>query len=368
MTPIKIWSASAFDPHRPLPRRFVSSAVFATVVAACLAVSSLATRAEGLAIDAARREAVVTRAAGLPRLRSLLVSVDGELIEEHYFNGTTARSLANLKSASKTLISILVGIAIDRGFVSGVDEPIATFFPAELADASEAKRSITVEDLLTMRSGLETTSNRNYGRWVQSRNWVLHVLSRPMVDEPGGQMVYSTGSTHLLSAIITRATGMSTREFGHRYLARPLGVSLPAWPQDPQGIYFGGNDMLLTPRGMVAVGELYRRGGAIDGFELVSSEWINESWMPRTVSRYSRRQYGYGWWMRVLDGHPTYYAWGYGGQFIYVIPDLDAVIVVTSSPNPGDGRRGHRRELDWLIERQLVPAIRDAVRGNEKGP
>jgi CubicO group peptidase (beta-lactamase class C family) len=346
------------------------------VFAVAIATLSITTKAEapaattgteGFALDAVRREAVVTRAAGLQRLRSLLVSVDGELIEEHYFNGTTERSLANLKSASKTLISILVGIAIDRGYVSGVNEPIATFFPTELAEASEIKRSITVEDLLTMRSGLETTSNRNYGRWVQSQNWVSHALSRPVVDEPGGQMIYSTGSTHLLSSIITRATGMSTRDFGHRYLARPLGVSLPAWPQDPQGIFFGGNDMLLTPRSMVAVGELYRRGGMIDGFEVVTSTWVRESWIPRTVSRYSRRQYGYGWWMRVLNGYPTYYAWGYGGQFIYVIPDLDAVIVATSSPNPGDGRRDHRRALNGLIEHELVPAIRDALNGSKKG-
>ena len=259
------------------------------------------------------------------------------------------------------MISILVGIAINRGYLDDVDQTIDEFFRDELSGESATKQAITIEDLLTMRSGLETTSNRNYGRWVQSRNWVAHALSRSLVGQPGGQMIYSTGSTHLLSAIITRATGMTTREFGQRYLARPLGVTLPAWPQDPQGVYFGGNDMLLTPRAMVEVGELYLAGGSIDGFEVVSSQWIRESWIPRTVSRYSRRQYGYGWWMRVFDGFPTYYAWGYGGQYIYVLPDLDAVIVVTSSPNPGDGRREHRRQINAVIEDQLVPAIRDAT-------
>ena len=313
------------------------------------------------AMDADRRNAIVSQLTELPRLRSLLVSIDGDLVEEHYFNGVDARSLANLKSASKTLISILVGIAINRGYLDDVDQTIDEFFRDELSGESATKQAITIEDLLTMRSGLETTSNRNYGRWVQSRNWVAHALSRPFIGQPGGQMIYSTGSTHLLSAIITRATGMTTREFGQRYLARPLGVTLPAWPQDPQGVYFGGNDMLLTPRAMVEVGELYLAGGSIDGFEVVSSQWIRESWIPRTVSRYSRRQYGYGWWMRVFDGFPTYYAWGYGGQYIYVLPDLDAVIVVTSSPNPGDGRREHRRQINSVIEDQLVPAIQDAT-------
>ena len=308
-------------------------------------------------LDPAQRAAVVERAAALPRLRSLLVSVGGEIVEEHYFNGATARSQANLKSASKTLIAILVGIAIDRGHLAGVRQPIVELLADELDGADAVKRSITIEDLLTMRSGLETTSNRNYGRWVQSRNWVRH-----LVDRPGGRMIYSTGSTHLLSAILTRATGLSTLEFGRRHLARPLGITLPAWLQDPQGIYFGGNEMTLTPRAMVAIGDLYRGGGAIDGRQVISREWIRESLTPRTVSRYSRRQYGYGWWIRGLAGHPAYYAWGYGGQFIFVIPELDSVIVATSSPNPGGDRRRHRRDLDVLIERHLVPALRKASR------
>ena len=343
-------------------RRRTAHGLIAAAVAAALAVSAPAGReavAPALAPD--QRDAILDRAESLPRLRSLLVSIGGDLVEEHYFRGATARSQANLKSASKTLISILVGIAINRGHLAGVDQPIADFFTDELDAADAVRRSITIEDLLTMRSGLETTSNRNYGRWVQSRHWVRHVLSRPMVDRPGGRMIYSTGSTHLLSAILTRATGMSTLEFGRRYLARPIGITLPAWLRDPQGVYFGGNEMTLTARAMLSVGDLYRRGGSIDGFEVVSPEWVRESFTSRTVSRYSRRQYGYGWWMRTLAGHRTYYAWGYGGQFIFVLPGLDSVIVATSSPNPGEGRRHHRRELDALLERQLVPAIRRAT-------
>lgn len=341
---------------------FPAAALSAALAVGGLVLSAAETRTiPGLpSLAAEARDAIVDRAGELPRLRSLLMSVDGELIEEHYFNGTSERTVANLKSASKSIISVLVGIAINRGDIRSVGQPIVDFFPEELAGAEAPRRSITVEDLLTMRAGLETTSNRNYGRWVQSRNWVRHVLTRPMVDQPGGRMIYSTGSTHLLSAILTRATGMSTLEYGRRYLARPLGITLPAWLRDPQGVYFGGNEMTMTPRAMMAVGDLYRRGGSVDGFEVVSPEWVRESFTPRTASRYSRRQYGYGWWMRLLGGHPAYYAWGYGGQFIFVVPDLDSVIVATSSPNPGDGRRTHRRELDRLLERQLVPALRRA--------
>ena len=218
-----------------MTRNNAGAAVVGIVVASWLLVTAPSTRAvlASSLLPSGASEALVARASALPRLRSLLVSVDGELVEEHYFNGATARSLANLKSASKTLMSILVGIAIDRGHLIGVVQPITDFFPDELADADAVKRTITIEDLLTMRSGLETTSNRNYGRWVQSRHWVRHVLSRPMVDVPRGRMVYSTGSTHLLSAIVTQATGMSTLEFGRRYLARPLGITLPALAPGP---------------------------------------------------------------------------------------------------------------------------------------
>ena len=339
---------------------------------ACLALAALpgmaaaaGSRAPGAggvpALDAVHRARILERAASLPRLRSLLVSVGGARIEEHYFNGASARRAANLKSASKTIIAILVGIAIDRGYLKGVEQPIVDFFPDELAGADPVRRSITVEDLLTMRSGLETTSNRNYGRWVRSRHWVRHALRRPLVGRPGGRMIYSTGSTHLLSAVLTRAAGMSTLEFGRRRLARPLGIALPAWTRDPQGVYLGGNQMALTPRAMLAVGDLFRRGGESGGRQVVSRDWIRRSTVPRTRSRFSGRRYGYGWWIRSLAGHRTYYAWGYGGQFIFVVPDLDAVIVVTSSPNPGAGRRSHRRELDDLIACDLVPAIRRAA-------
>ena len=121
----------------------------------------------------------------LPRLHSLLVSRHGELVLERYYNGARATRPANIKSASKSLISALVGIAIDRRLISDVDAPIAAYFPELKKDRDPAKQRITIEDLLTMRSGLETTSNRNYGAWVQSRNWVQHALSRPMFSEPG---------------------------------------------------------------------------------------------------------------------------------------------------------------------------------------
>ena len=296
-------------------------------------------------------------ASQLPRLRSLLVSHGGTLVVERYFNGARADRPANVKSVSKSIISALVGIAIDRGMVRSPETPIATYFPEIGRDRDERKRSITVEDLLTMRSGLESTSNRNYGAWVRSQDWVRYALTRPLLWAPGTEMEYSTGNTHLLSAVITRATGQSTWQFAQDALARPLGFSLARWPQDPHGVYFGGNEMLLTPRQMLAFGELYLRKGQIGQRQVVPGAWIDRSFIPRGHSRISGQRYGYGWWMREMAGRQAYFAWGFGGQYIVLVPALDLVVVTTSASTVAEERRDHRRTLFELIEELVIAPI-----------
>ena len=312
--------------------------------------------ASALVTTAAALEPALARVAELPRMRSILVSVDGELLAEQYYHGATPRRAANLKSASKSIISVLVGIALDQGHLDTIDTTIDQFFPEYLDDP--AKERITVEDLLTMRAGLETTSNRNYGRWVQSGNWVRHVLTRPLVAEPGTQMIYSTGSTHLLSAIITQASGMDTHSFARRYLGESMGISVPRWTTDPQGIYFGGNEMSMTPRDMLAIGEMYLNCGRVGTTQVVSEAWVHTSIQAHATREWRpERAYGYGWWVRDLDGYDAFYAWGYGGQFIYVVPGLRLVTVMTSSPVPGQGLGEHRRSLYSVMEEEIVPTV-----------
>jgi CubicO group peptidase (beta-lactamase class C family) len=297
-------------------------------------------------------------AAALPRMHSLLVSHRGRIVLERYYNGMRAQRTANIKSASKSIISALVGIAIHRGHLSGLDQEIGGIFPELLAgEANAAKRAITIGDLLSMRSGLESTSSRNYGAWVLSGNWVRYALTRRLASRPGTEMEYSTGNSHLLSAILTKASGKSTWQFAQDHLARPLEFSLARWPQDPQGIYFGGNDMLLTPRQMLAFGELYLNRGRVGGRQVLPEAWIDETTVALTRSPISDQQYGYGWWVRDLGGHHTFYAWGYGGQFIFVVPDLDLVVVATSAATVSDDRRDHRRVVYDLIERTIVAPL-----------
>lgn len=300
----------------------------------------------------------IEAASELPRLHSLLVSWRGELVVERYFNGTRAARPANVKSVSKSIISALVGIAIERKLIASVNEPITTWFPkAFAAEADAVKRRITVEDLLTMRSGLESTSNRNYGAWVRSRDWVRFALARPLLATPGTEMDYSTGNTHVLSAILARVSKLTTRQFAQQALARPLGFALAEWPRDPQGIYFGGNDMLLTPRQMLAFGELYLNHGRVGEQQVVPASWIDASFVPRGRSSWSDQQYGYGWWMREVSGRRIYFAWGYGGQFIFVVPDLRLVVVTTSSSATDDERRSHRRTVQEVVEQLVIEPI-----------
>jgi CubicO group peptidase (beta-lactamase class C family) len=308
--------------------------------------------------EQASLDTVARTAAEVPRLHSLLVSHRGALVLERYFGGRRATQHANVKSVSKSVIATLVGIAIEQKHIPGVREPIGTYFPESLrGEATAAKRAITVEDLLTMRSGLESTSGRNYGAWVTSKNWVRYVLARELETPPGEEMEYSTGNTHLLSAILTTTTKKSTWQFAQEVLAKPLGFSLARWPQDPQGIYFGGNDMLFTPRQLVTFGELYLHRGRHGDQQIVPSRWIDESFVPRGRSDFNDQLYGYGWWMREFAGEQSYFAWGFGGQYVFIIPRLQLVVVTTSSTATGEERRGHRRTIFGLLE-DVIRAVR----------
>ena len=303
----------------------------------------------------------LTAAAQMPRLHSMLISHKGSLVLERYFNGRSRRQTANVKSVSKSWISALVGIAIERGYIAGLDQPIAEFYDELLAD--DAKRSITIGNLLSMQAGLETTSFYNYGAWVLSDDWVRFALNQPMQAQPGSKLLYSTGNTHVLSAILTQATGKSTLQFAREALGQPLGFHLEAWPTDPNGIYFGGNNMEITPRQMLAFGELYLNKGHANGRQVIPESWVDISLQPLAESSRERgRYYGYGWWLRDMAGVQIAYAWGYGGQFILIAPELDLVVVATSNSLPGSDRRAHIRNLYDVLEHEVIQPVTSASR------
>jgi len=301
--------------------------------------------AHTIAFDDQRRQQVAQTAESLEALHTLLVLHDGQEVFERNVRGPGPSVPANLKSLSKTILSVLAGIAIDRGVVESADRSLVGILGARVPEnATEGVGEITLGHALSLRTGLQSTSGRNYGRWVQSDNWVAHVLTRPMVDEPGGRMIYSTGSTHLAAAALVEASGETLLTLARDWLGEPLDIGIQDWMRDPQGIHFGGNEMHLSPRGVARIGELYRLGGEIDGRRVISREWIEASWTPRGRSPWSGDLYGYGWFITEIAGERAYHGRGYGGQMLYVVPSRSLTVVITSrSVPPSEGGRYVRR-------------------------
>lgn len=291
-------------------------------------------------------------------VNSLLIEVDGEIIIEEYFDGMNGNRRTNTKSASKSFLSLLIGIAIDQGYLNDVDQSIEAFFPEYFeSNNNPIKASITLKDLLTMRSGLETTSFHNYGRWVTSRNWVQFTLNQPVEDEPGGKMIYSTGSSHLLSVILTKAAGISTRAFANRYLFEPMNITVGGWDRDPQGYYFGGNNMALRPADMLKIGHMVMNSGRYQDRQIVSKEWIIDSFKVYTRSNFNPYDYGYMWWRRKTGDYDVAFAWGHGGQYILMIPELKTVMAITSNLANNDGSRRYQRQIFQWMEEVLMPFL-----------
>ncbi|MDX0456197.1 serine hydrolase domain-containing protein [Sinorhizobium medicae] len=287
----------------------------------------------------------------LKPLRAVIVAQHGETIAEKGYRGHTTSESTNIKSASKSIISALVGIAIDKGLLDGPEQKIAALLKAELPPQPDPRiNEITIGNLLSMQAGLGRMSGPNYGRWVSSRNWVRFALAQPFDDEPGGRMLYSTASTHLLSAILTKVGGKSTLELAREWLAPLEGFRIGAWDRDPQGIYLGGNQMAMSARSLLAFGELYRnRGRTSEGRQVVPADWIELSWQPRTESRFTGDGYGYGWFMRRIGDEDVYYGWGYGGQMLYVVPTLSLTVVMTSDESGPSARNGYRDALHGVL-------------------
>jgi len=295
----------------------------------------------------------------LTPLKTVVIARDGQIAAEQGYGGHTISESANIKSASKSIISALVGIAVGKGLLEGPDQKIAPILKADFPDNPDPRlNDITIGNLLSMQAGLGRMSGPNYGRWVSSRNWVRFALAQPFDDAPGGEMLYSTASTHLLSAILTKVGGKSTLALAREWLEPVQGFRIGAWERDPQGIYLGGNQMAMSARSLLAFGELYRNGGkTADGVQVVPADWIAQSWQQRTNSRFSGDGYGYGWFERQIGGETVHFAWGYGGQMLYIIPSLNLTVAMTSAESGPSARNGYRDALHNVLG-EIIQAAR----------
>lgn len=343
--------------------RVISYTIFIFLVfvyVSAVPASSSVSGNEALEDDTLSTNQLINRFKEIGTVNSLLVQVKGDILIEKYFGQMNNRRTNNIKSASKSILSLLAGIAIEEGFLKSTDQTIGEFFPEYFdSNPDSVKESITIEDLLTMRTGLETTSFHNYGRWAISSNWIHFALDQPLENSPGGKMIYSTGTTHLLSAILTKATGMSTRDFAVRYLFGPMNIQPGGWDRGPQGYYMGGNNMALRPADLLKIGQMVMDMGVYNGQKIVPREWIIDSFKVYTRSNFNPYNYGYLWWRRKTAGYHVAFAWGNGGQYILMIPELESVIAVTSDNYGGNGSRRYQRDMfDWLGE-YMVPFLEE---------
>ncbi len=231
-------------------------------------------------------------------LHSVLIIRNGYLVTEAYFHPYTADIRHQVASATKSVISMLIGIAIDQGYLRSVDQPLLDFFPGRrIANVDAQKQAVTLGHLLSMTSGLACQDRSGTDAEMQrSRGWVQFVLDLPMARTPGAEFSYCSGGPHLLSAILEKATGLNTRDFANAKLFTPLGipaVSEMEWVADPQGYASGGYGLYLTPRNMAKLGYLYLKQGQWAGQHLVPAQWVPASSTSHaTWTEEGKRDYG----------------------------------------------------------------------------
>lgn len=308
-------------------------------------------------MDGALLDAGAEHLAQTGSLRSIIVLRHGTLVHEGYVNGGAADQALNIHSVSKSILQALVGIAIEEGHIDGLDDRASTYLPSSsFEDADPATKRITIGQLLTMSSGLAWTEDHTES-WVENQpDWVSAILSRPLVETPGSTFNYSTGNTHVLSAVLENATGMSTCEYATTRLFGPLGITAEHWGQDPQAVSSSGYNLYLRPREMARFGQLYLDSGRWKGEQVVPTRTVAEA--HTTSFRVDGDvSYSSGWWQRSIAGYEMFFGWGFGGQFLYVIPDLDLVFAATAdtAPDTDDAEidSGH------YISTYLIPAVRN---------
>ncbi|MHA1551356.1 MAG: serine hydrolase domain-containing protein [Candidatus Heimdallarchaeaceae archaeon] len=290
---------------------------------------------------------------------SLLVVKDGYLVVEEYPRADTSETFHNVFSVGKSFTSTLIGIAIEEGYIDSVDQKMFDFLYNASIPNIELKENITIRHLLTMTSGMYwnemdvfySDPSSNNTQMKASSNWVEYVLSSRMQYKPGTTWYYSGGSTHLLSAIIEKATGGSTLEYAYEHIFEPLGFTDVSWLQDPQGIVYGGGRLELLPRDMAKFGFLFLNNGSWDGTQLVPEVWVQDA-TNDTSSVTSEYYYGYLWWSFPQKNYCK--AYGLNGQTICVIPDYDIVAVITADYQLASGSNA----FDDLINSFIILAAK----------
>lgn len=290
---------------------------------------------------------------------SLIVYRNSEIIVESYFGKGGADSLHRTKSVTKSVTGILIGMAIDHGYINNIDESVGDYLSEYLTPEDTVIARVTIKDLLTMSGGFEWDELSDpdwvyWNNWVRSEDHFMYALHVPIIHEPGTHFTYCTTGCQILSGLFTEATGYTLKAFAEAFLFTPLGiVGDRPWGADQHGFNYGGVTLQLTAMDMLKIGKLYLNKGHYDGQQIVSEEWVVNS-SSSQINTYDAipysSQYGFLWWIGKQEGIQYYFANGYGGQFIFIFPEWSLVVVAQSELN----NEYHEPGQQWMNTISLI--------------
>lgn len=282
-------------------------------------------------------------------VHSLLLIRNGYVVMDAVFNYFTPDTKHDIASVTKSITATLIGVALRKGLIKDLEQPVLGFFPDwNVANLDSRKKEMTLQDVLTMRAGLEciySPTEVTLFQMMGSPDWIQFMLDLHMTDNPGEKYAYNSGAIHVLSAVIRQSTGKSALEFAREELLEPLGISDIVWPMDPQGVSnYGWGSIRMKPHDMAKLGYLYMNKGTWDDRQIFSPHWVENATKKHMIFK-GGGGYGYLWWIPEGEG---YYASGRGGQVIYVLPEKNLIVVMTGGGLPLSNF--------GLLEKAVLPA------------
>lgn len=307
-------------------------------------------------------------ASHLETIYSLLILKNNKLIAEKYFNAGSIDQLSKRASVTKSYISALTGIAIDKGFLENTNQKMLDFFP-EVKDqiTDKRKKEITLRLMLQMQDGYPwEESDKKYWDAIWSGEYITKIESIPLSADPGTLFQYSNLTSNWIATIVTRAVKTDLKSFGEKHLFSLIDSKIGDWNRDVDGNYIGSGDIEFTARDMSKFGLLYLNGGKYKGERIISENWINESLKNyagkinsvgiknNELGRYFENiGYGFQWWQAEVGDHKFNFAWGHGGQLIVLLKDLNMIIVTTADPFWGKDLHFQ----SWKHEQSIINAV-----------
>ncbi|WP_170948954.1 serine hydrolase domain-containing protein [Arsukibacterium tuosuense] len=314
------------------------------------------------AMDGAALQQAFNRAAGLSPMHALLVVRNGKLIGEAYYHDQQRDSLQHLRSVTKTITMLMIGKAIELGAISSVHQPIAEFTTEDYSALLSDKADITIAHLLDMSSGIEwdESTAQGYNDWVSASDPVEYVLQRPLVSAPSSQFNYNSGTSHLLSYILTKATGLSLAEFTKLHLFTPLGINEFNWETLDNGLSNGAAGLTLRARDLAKIGVLLQQQGRWQSQQVIAASWVLQAAavsqpLNQPLGGLELHGYGQQWWLGSTSAGDFQLGWGFGGQFVLTMPEQNLTIVLLQ--NFQAGVPGQTNAAMQLIRQHILPAL-----------